>query len=291
MLALQILIDGFAISALYGVGAVGFTLMFGVCGVLNLAHGGIMVVAALVGWWLAANHGAGPYGGAAAGVLAGIIAALVTYFVSVRPIQRSRAIPAEEEEIFILTSTLLWGIMLQVGLDWVFSNNPVTMQPLWPGVLSIGGVRTPRNELVIAAVCWALIILLTLLVNRTRLGKQLLAASINPRALTLLGFELSRIYLAVWIIYGLLAGVAGVLLASFLGASADNSGALTASAFTIVILGGLGSVPGSLIAAYIVGYAETITAYLVAPTLRPIPALVILILVLYARPQGLLGRR
>jgi branched-chain amino acid transport system permease protein len=291
VLALQILIDGFAISALYGVGAVGFTLMFGVCGVLNLAHGGIMVVAALIGWWMAANHGAGPYGGAAAGVAAGIVAAFVTYFVVVRPIQRSRAIPPEEEEIFILTGTLLWGIMLQVGLDWVFSNNPVTMQPLWPGILSIGGVRTPRNELVIAAVCWGLIILLTLLVNRTRLGKRLLAASINPRALTLLGFELSHIYLAVWAIYGLLAGVAGVLLASFLGASADNSGALTASAFTIVILGGLGSVPGSLLAAYIVGYAETITAYLIAPTLRPIPALVILILVLYARPQGLLGRR
>jgi branched-chain amino acid transport system permease protein len=119
----------------------------------------------------------------------------------------------------------------------------------------------------------------------------LLAASINPRGLTLLGFELSRIYLVVWTIYGLLAGLAGVLLASFLGVSSGNAGALTASAFIIVILGGLGSVPGSLIAAYVIGYAETITAYLIAPTLRPIPALLILVLVLYIRPQGLLGRR
>ncbi|HTV89690.1 MAG TPA: branched-chain amino acid ABC transporter permease [Stellaceae bacterium] len=291
MLALQILVDGFAISALYGLGAVGFTLIFGVSGVLNLAHGGIMVVAALVGWWVAAYHGFGPYGGAAAGVGAGIAAAFVTYFVVVRPIQRSRAIPKEEEEIFILTATLLWGIMLQVGLDYVFSDNPVTMQPLLPGVVQIAGVRTPTNEVLIAAVSWGIIGLLSLFVNRTRIGKQLLAASINPRALTLLGFELSQIYLVVWAIYGLLAGVAGVLLATFLGASADNSGALTASAFTIVILGGLGSVPGSLIAAYVVGYAETVTAYLIAPTLRPIPALVILIIVLYVRPQGILGRR
>jgi len=291
LLALQILVDGFAISALYGLGAVGFTLIFGVSGVLNLAHGGIMVVAALVGWWVAAYHGFGPYGGAAAGVGAGIAAAFVTYFVVVRPIQRSRAIPKEEEEIFILTATLLWGIMLQVGLDYVFSDNPVTMQPLLPGVVQIAGVRTPTNEVLIAAVSWGIIGLLSLFVNRTRIGKQLLAASINPRALTLLGFELSQIYLVVWAIYGLLAGVAGVLLATFLGASADNSGALTASAFTIVILGGLGSVPGSLIAAYVVGYAETVTAYLIAPTLRPIPALVILIIVLYVRPQGILGRR
>jgi branched-chain amino acid transport system permease protein len=291
LLALQILVDGFAISALYGLGAVGFTLIFGVSGVLNLAHGGIMAVAALVGWWVAANHGFGPYGGAAAGVAAGIVAAFVTYFLVVRPIQRSRAIPKEEEEIFILTATLLWGIMVQVGLDYLFTNNPVTMEPLLPGVVRIAGVRTPTNEVLIAAVCWTIIGLLSLLVSRTRIGKQLLAASINPRALTLLGFELSRIYLVVWAIYGLLAGVAGVLLATFLGVSPDNSGALTASAFTIVILGGLGSVPGSLIAAYVVGYAETLTSYLLAPTLRPIPALIILVIVLYVRPQGLLGRR
>ena len=68
MRAAQILIDGFAISSLYGLGAVGFTLMFGVCGVLNLAHGGIMLIAALFGWWVAADYGAGPYGGAVVGI-------------------------------------------------------------------------------------------------------------------------------------------------------------------------------------------------------------------------------
>jgi branched-chain amino acid transport system permease protein len=291
VLALQILVDGFAISALYGLGAVGFTLMFGVCGVLNLAHGGIMVIAALVGWWVASEHGAGPYGGAAVGILAGVVASFVTYYAVIRPVQRSKVIPAVEEEIFILTATLLWGIMLQVGLDYLFTNNPITIEPLLPGVVSIFGVRTPWNEVLIAVLCWGVIGLLSLLVNYTGIGKQILAASINPRALTLLGYDLGRIYLIVWTIYGLLAGLAGVLLASFLGASADNAGALTASAFTIVILGGLGSVPGSLIAAYIVGYAETITAYLIAPTLRPIPALLILVIVIYLRPQGLLGRR
>ena len=67
-------------------------------------------------------------------------------------------------------------------------------------------------------------------------------------------------------------------------------GTLTASAFSIVVLGGLGSVSGSLIAAYVVGYLETMTAYLIAPTLRPIPALLLLVLVVYVRPQGLFGR-
>ncbi|HVC16488.1 MAG TPA: hypothetical protein VNE18_04215, partial [Rhodanobacter sp.] len=130
-----------------------------------------------------------------------------------------------------------------------------------------------------------------LLVNRTPAGKRLLAASINPRGLTLLGHELSGIYFLVWTIYGVLAGIAGVLLASMIGISSANAGQITASAFSIVVLGGLGSVTGSLVGAYVVGYLETITAYLIAPTLRPIPALILLVVVVYLRPQGLLGRR
>jgi branched-chain amino acid transport system permease protein len=291
MIGLQILIDGFAISSLYALGAVGFTLMFGVSGVLNLSHGTIMVVAALIGWYSAGELGFGTYGGTATGILAGLAAAYATYFVVVRPIQRSKAIPSEETEIFVLTGTLLWGIMIQVGADYLFSDNPVTIRPLFPGVVNILGVRTPINEVMIAALSWIIIGLLWQLVNRTRAGKTLLAASMNPRGLTLLGVELSRIYLLVWTIYGVLAGIAGVLLASFLGVSSANAGQLTASAFSIVVLGGLGSVSGSLIAAYVVGYLETMTAYLIAPTLRPIPALLLLVLVVYVRPQGILGRR
>jgi branched-chain amino acid transport system permease protein len=251
----------------------------------------VLLVAALMGWMLAGEAGLGTYLGTLLGVVAGLISAYVTYLMVVRPIQRSAAIPAEEKEIFVLTGTLLWGIMIQQGMAWLFTDNPVTMRPLISGVAMIGSVRVPFNEIMIAVVCWAVIGLLWLFVNRTRAGKALLAASMNPRGLTLLGFELSRIYLLAWTIYGVLAGIAGVLLASFLGVSTNNAGQLTASAFSIVVLGGLGSVSGSLMAAYVVGYLETVTAYLVAPTLRPLPALLLLVLVVYVRPQGFLGRR
>ena len=289
MLALQILIDGFAVSALYGLGAVGFTLMFGVSGVLNLAHGGIMLVSAVVAWLVADSFGA--YGGALAGLLAGIATAFATYGLVVRPIQRSRSIPEEEKEIFVLTGTLLWGIMIQEAVAYFTTTSPHTVRPLIAGVTVIAGVRTPTNEILTAVLCWMAIGLLWLLINRTRAGKALLAASINPRGLTLLGFELQRIYLLVWAIYGVLAGTAGVLLGAFLGVSSENAGMLTASAFSIVVLGGLGSVAGSLVAAYAVGYLETLTAYLISPSLRTIPALLLLVIVVYLRPQGLLGRR
>ena len=290
MLASQILIDGFAISSLYALGAIGFTLIFGVSGVLNLSHGAIMVVAAIIAWYVAGDLGAGSYGGAAAGLVASLAISLITYSLIVRPIQNSRAIPKEEKEIFVLTGTLLWGIMLQEAMAFLFTNNPKTVRPLVQGVVMIAGVRTPYNEILTAVLSWVAIGLLWLLVNKTRRGKTLLAASMNPRGLTLLGFEMSRIYLLVWSIYGVLAGIAGVLLGAFLGVSSDNAGTLTASAFSIVVLGGLGSVSGSLIAAYIVGYLETMTAYLVSPSIRTVPVLLLLVVVVYVRPRGLLGR-
>lgn len=291
MLALQILIDGFAISALYALGATGFTLIFGVSGVLNLSHGAIMVAAAVAAWAASSTFGVGSYAGALIGIATALVIALLTYFAVVQPIQRSRRIANEEKEIFVLTGTLLWGIMIQEAIAYLFTNNAKTVLPIVNGVIEIFGVRTPRNEIFTAVVCCLVIALLWLLVNRTKIGKAVLAASMNPRGVTLLGLELTNIYVVVWIIYGVLAGIAGVLLGMFLGVSSYSVGPLTASAFSIVVLGGLGSVSGSLIAAFVVGYLETFTAYMISPAYRTIPALLLLVTVMYLRPQGLLGRR
>jgi branched-chain amino acid transport system permease protein len=291
MLFWQILIDGFAISSLYALGAMGFALIFGVSGVLNLSHGALMVAAVVAAWAAGNDLHAGPYAGAAIGVAVGFGASLLAYFVIVRPLQSSRKIREEEKEIFILTATLLWGIMLQELIGYFYTNNAKTVAPIVEGVIRIAGVRTPSNEVFTAVVCWLAIGVLWLLVNRTRAGKAVLAASMNPRGVTLLGIELSQVYIAVWAIYGVLVGVAGVLLGMFLGVSSYSVGPLTASAFSIVVLGGLGSVSGALIAAYVVGYLETITAYLISPAYRTIPALLLLVAVMYISPRGLLGRR
>ena len=291
MLPFQILIDGFAISALYALGAMGFTLIFGVSGVLNLSHGAIMVAAAVAAWAAASVLNTDSYTGALIGIFVALIMSFATYFVVVQPIQKSRRIPNEEKEIFVLTGTLLWGIMIQELIAYFFTNNAKTVLPIIEGVVNIMGVRTPQNEIFTAVVCCVVIALLWLLVNRTRTGKVVLAASMNPRGVTLLGHELNNVYIVVWAIYGVLAGLAGVLLGMFLGVSSYSVGPLTASAFSIVVLGGLGSVSGSLIAAIVVGYLETVTAYLVNPAYRTIPALLLLVVVMYIRPQGLLGRR
>src|SRR5581483_642177 len=234
MLGLQILIDGFAVSALYALGATGFTLIFGVSGVLNLSHGALMVAAVYAAWVVGADFGIGSYLGALIGILVGLGFTMLTYFVVVRPLQETRRIREQEKEIFILTATLLWGIMIQELLAYLYTNNAKTVRPIVEGVVSIVGVRTPSNEIFTAVVCWLVIGLLWLLVNRSRAGKAVLAASMNPRGVTLLGVELSQVYIAVWAIYGVLVGVAGVLLGMFLGVSSYSVGPLTASAFSIV---------------------------------------------------------
>ena len=167
MLFWQILIDGFAISSLYALGATGFTLIFGVTGVLNLSHGAIMVAAAVAAWAASGNLGAGAYLAAAFGVVVALVLALATYYLIVRRLQLSRAVREEEKEIFILTATLLWGIMIQEAIAYLFTNNAKTVLPIVDGVVTILGVRTPANEIFTALVCWATIGALWLFVNRT----------------------------------------------------------------------------------------------------------------------------
>ncbi len=287
----QLLISGFLISAVYALATTGFTLLYGVSGILNLAHGTTLATAGIVAWYVAGLTSFGPVQVMVAGVASGIAVGLLTYAVIVRPIQRLPGLSEADEHVFMLVGTLLWTIILQETLANVFGDVPVSVPQIVSGVVNIFGVRTPISSLLVAAISWSLLGALWLYVGFTKSGRSLLAASINPRGLVLCGFNLASIHRVVWTIYGLLAGVAGVLIAMVHGVSPSGGLELTATAFSIVILGGLGSVTGSLIAANVIGYIETATAYLVGPSLRSLPSLIILVGVLYFRPQGLFGRR
>jgi branched-chain amino acid transport system permease protein len=290
-MVIQLLISGFLISAIYALATTGFTLLYGVSGILNLAHGTTLATAGIVTWYLAGHVPLGAIGLVAVGICSGITVGVLTYALVVRPIQRIKGLSEADEHVFMLVGTLLWTIILQEILANVFGDVPVSVPQLVSGVVNVFGVRTPLSSLVIAGVAWGILGLLWAYIGFTRSGRSLLAASINPRALVLCGFSLEGTHRVVWAIYGVLVGIAGVLIGMSLGVSPSGGLELTATAFSIVILGGLGSVTGSLVAANIIGYVETATAYLIGPSLRSLPALIILVLVLYFRPQGLFGRR
>ena len=285
------LISGVLISAIYALATTGFTLLYGVSGILNLAHGTTLATAGMVAWYLGGTGTLGPFGMIIAGILAGVVVGLLTHVLIVRPIQRMDGISSHDEHVFMLVGTLLWTIILQEALSLTFGDVPVSIPQIVPGVVRIFGVRTPISSVLVAALAWGVICLLWLYVARTRSGRSILAAAVNPRGLVLCGFNITRIHRIVWIVYGAMAGLAGVLVTMVLGVSPTGGLELTASAFSIVVLGGLGSVGGSLVASNLIGFVETATAYLVGPSLRGLPALLILVAVLYFRPQGLFGRR
>ena len=286
----EILADGFVIGAIFALGAAGFTIIFGVSGVLNLAHGSIMVIGALVAWYCAVHLHMGIYVGAAVGVAASVVSTYLLYLLVIRPIDRSKRISDDERPVFILTATLLISIILDGVLNYLFGSSPVTTPQLVTGVVRIGDTTIPNSQILIGVIAWLVLGALWYFVTRTKPGKAMLAASMSPTGLAIIGYDINRVHLMVWGLYGVLAGIAGVLLASFTGASAELAIGLTANAFIIVVLGGLGNVAGSLGAAYIVGFLGTLTAYLISPSMREIPALIVLILILYFRPQGLFGR-
>ncbi len=289
-LLIEILADAFVIGAIFALGAAGFTMIFGVSGVLNLAHGSIMVIGAMVAWFCATQTPLGIYGGAVVGVIAAVISTYLLYWLVIRPLDRSSRISEAERPVFVLTATLLVSIILQGVLDYAFGSSPITTPSLIDGVWRLDGVAIPYSQILIGIIAWVVLGALWFFVTRTRPGKAMLAASMSRTGLALVGYDIGRVHLQVWGLYGVLAGIAGVLLASFTGASAEIAVSLTVNAFIIVVLGGLGNVAGSLGAAYIIGLLGTLTAYLVSPSVREIPGLLVLILILYIRPQGLFGR-
>ncbi|WP_097462222.1 branched-chain amino acid ABC transporter permease [Mangrovitalea sediminis] len=286
----EILADGFVIGAIFALGAAGFTMIFGVSGVLNLAHGSIMVIAALVAWFCAEHTPLGIYGGALVGIAASVASTYLLYGLVIRPLNHSKRIADNERPVFVLTATLLVAIILQGVLDYAFGSSPITTPTLIDGVWRVAGVTIPYSQILIGVIAWLVLGALWYFVTRTRPGKAMLAASMSTTGLALVGYDIRKVQRQVWGLYGLLAGIAGVLLASFTGASSDIAISLTVNAFIIVVLGGLGNVAGSLGAAYIIGFLGTLTAYLISPAIREVPGLLALVLILYIRPQGLFGR-
>jgi branched-chain amino acid transport system permease protein len=277
---IEVLVFGFLISSLYALIAVGFTMIFGVAGVLNLAHGAFAIVGAYLAVW-ALGLGLGLPIAFLVAVVGLAIFAPLTYRMLIRPVERN--------PIIVFLVTLLFAVLLEQVLILLFGAIPRTLPPLVAGNLEILGSRISYNRLAASAIALIVMAALWLFVTRTKIGKAILALSMNRQGAALMGIPTERIILWVWAISGALAAIAGMFIGSFFGLQPLEQRLLLVIAFSIVVLGGLGSIPGSLWAAFIIGYAETIAVQF-APEARGLSSLVILILVLALRPQGLLGR-
>jgi branched-chain amino acid transport system permease protein len=279
----EILIYGAVTSAIYAMLAVGFTLIFGVARVLNLAHGsfyalgayGTYVMTSLVGLplWLAALV-------AIAGVS---LFGVVVEKVLIRPLRYS--------QLGVLMITLAVSLVIEQALFLTFGSEYRNVPAFIDTKISVGGVDVAGQRLLTLLVAVVAIGALYLFIQRTRLGSAILAISQDAEAAKYMGIPSDRIFSLVMAISAALAALAGVLAGPFLSVQPSMHLLPIVKAFAIVIVGGLGSIPGSILAALMLGYAETLVAYLISTSWTEIVSVLATLLTLVLRPAGIFGKR
>ncbi len=278
--ALTILVTGAMISSVYALIAIGFSLIYGVRGVINLAHGALIMIGAF-GYLVINQFTPTPVAFLGAVLVAGV-ASLVLYLGLVRF--------TEHDVVTTFLATVVVALIVQQLLTLQFSLAPRSLTPLVEGGIPVAGTRVRLYQIVAFVLSWVALGLLYLFVRRTRLGRSILATSMSEKGAKLNGVNVLYVNAATWLVAGAFAGFAGV----FIGALQSTSPLMWVEAlglaFIIVTIGGVGSIKGTIIAAYLIGFLETLTVSFVGPQWRGMFALLLLIGIIIARPQGLFGR-
>lgn len=279
----QILIYGAVTSAIYAMLAVGFTLVFGVARILNLGHGAFYMLGAYLSYLLATVLG-WPL------LLAAVLAIGATAGVG-WAVERWLIRPHRDSQTAVMMVTLAFLLVIEQVLMVSFGSEVVNVPAFVQHKFSIGGVDIGGQQLLTLVVSIVSLVLLWLLIQRTHAGAAILALSQDPVAAEYMGIPVNRAYGGVVALAAALAGLAGVMAAPFLSASPTMAMPALIKAFAIVIVGGLGSLSGSIMAAILLGYAETVMAYLVSSSWTEVVSLGAVLLTLILRPAGLRGRR
>ncbi|HEY7040431.1 MAG TPA: branched-chain amino acid ABC transporter permease [Methylomirabilota bacterium] len=279
----QLLVTGLALGSMYGLVALGYHITWATSRTMNFSQGHAVMVGAVIAWALVVALG-WPL---SAGLVATLVAlagfgALVER-VAVRPFFRASS-PAW------LLSTIACGIIAENVAQLLFGKDArafpsaLTQRPIL-----VGGAGFYPQELLIPVVGLGLMALVQVFYHRTRYGRQLKAVAWNAEAAGLMGIDVGRAVMAAYALSAVLAGVAGVLLAPLLNVAPTMGTIIGLKAFAVAIIGGLGSAPGIVIAGLGYGVLEAFVAGYVSTGAREIVGFALVIVVLVARPWGLLG--
>jgi branched-chain amino acid transport system permease protein len=279
-----VIVFGIIWTALYCLIAFGFSLLFGVAQVLNLTHGMIIMSACYVAFLLVTGLNWSLGFSLIGGVLGSVLLILIIYLGFIK-----RLLTAPHTAMLLLTAGLANAIqqivILTIGPQNKFVPTMIT------GGTTIFSVVLSNQQILSVIVAFALVILLVLFFQRTKMGRAIRAVTQDRNTASLSGINAEEMYLVTIVIAGVLAGVAGLLIAPIQTVTPEIGWEMMVTAFTVTILAGLGGpIWGVVVASAIVAYAEIITAFLIAPMLKEGAAFVIMILTLMFRPQGLFGK-
>jgi len=281
---LQVIVSGLLIGAVYALFASGLTLIWGMMNVINFAHGDFVMLAMYTAFVVWTAFGGGPLASIpiAAAVLATI--GVLSYFLLVRHVMRGPMIAQ-------ILGTFGLALLLRYSAFWYFGSNFRTLPDdiLGPPFV-FGDIRIDAPRLLAGTLGLVLTVLLHLLLTRTALGSRMLAVSEDATAAQLMGIRPERMQAIAWGLSAASAGVAGALIATFFYTSPTVGETLVIIAFVTVAFGGFGSVPGALLAGLIIGVLEALSAYWIGPVYKDVVVYTLFVLVLWTRPQGLMGK-
>jgi branched-chain amino acid transport system permease protein len=282
----QQLINGLMLGASYSLVAIGYTLIFGVLNLLYFAHGEVFMVGAFVGLYLVTLGGANIYVALLGAMIASALLGIVAVYVSVRPVSRDYPLAP-------LISTIGLTIVIQNLAIYIFGGQQVAFpETIKDQLFHIGPITISTVQIFILGVALALMVLLWLFIERTKMGRAIRATAENHETAALLGVDVNRVVLVTFVIGSGIAGIAGVLdgiknsgISPFMGLGAAVKGLI------VMLLGGLGNVVGAMVAGLLLGMIEILSSAYIGTTERDFFSFMILILILLYRPTGLFGTR
>lgn len=286
---MQQFLNGISIGAIYALFAIGFTLVFGILDRLNLAHPSVFAVSAFFGIELVERGGLSIWAALPLTFLLGGVLGLVIERVAFRPLKNR-----PDAHFAGLISSIAIGGMFIALLQWRYGPStrrfPAGSFP--DTSFTIAGARVTLVQVVIVAVAIVLMVGLTYMVTRTRLGRGMRAIAENPTAAKVLGVNVDRVTASTFAISSALGAVAGVLFAINVNTAQLGMGsAIELKGLAVIIVGGMGSLPGALIGGLVLGLAEVFAVQYIGSSWRDVIAFGLLFAILLARPQGLLGAR
>jgi len=280
---ISIAVIGLGVGFLYALVSMGLTLTYGVLRVVNFAQGEFMMVGMYATWVLHEEFGLDPYLSWPLSTLLVMALSLVVYeLVIKRTIASAHAVQA-----FV---TLGLALVLQSAALFVFSSHIVTTDSiLGAGALVIGPVRLGYTYIASAFAAIIVTVLLYQLMQRTTFGRAVRATAQNAHAAQLQGISTNGVYRWTFVLGTGLAGLAGAVFSPIYATFPTVGFGIMLVAFVVVVLGGMGSLPGALIAALLIGLVEAFSSYLIGPSARFVVVFLVFVGILLVRPQGILG--
>lgn len=278
----QVLFNGVSYGASLALVAVGLTLLFGVLRIVNFAHGVLFMLGAYATYYLTASAGAGYFLGVlGAAILVGLGAALLALVV----FRRFHGLLLEGAIAAFMLAIILKGGALQI-----FGGSPRQVDsPISGAVFDIAGVRLGAQDMFIIIVAAVLMVALQVFISRTQYGRALRAIQQDSDTARLQGIDVDRVTVVSFAISGALAGVAGALIAPEQALLPTMGQGPLLLAFVVIIVGGMGSVNGALLAAIGIGVLQSAVSTYWAPQAATWTAFALAAVILAVRPQGILG--